>query len=120
MKITIFGATGLTGKELVNQALERDLDVVCLVRRELDVRHPRLKVINGSITNLEQVRTAIEGSDAVISVLGSAPKVFGNKSTDVYSMRMLAESALRARFHRPPTLAGDRPPELPQHELHSV
>jgi len=85
MNITIFGATGLTGKELVNQALERDMSVVCLVRRELDVKHPRLKVINGSMTHVEQVEAALKDSDAVISVLGSAPKLFGDKSTDVYS-----------------------------------
>lgn len=85
MKIAIFGATGATGSELIKLAREMDYEVCCLVRNKLEINHPFVQVIYGSIDNLTDVEQSIKGCEAVISVLGSSPKFFGAKSTDIYS-----------------------------------
>lgn len=85
MKITIFGSTGATGQELVKQALEKGYQVNTLVKTPHDISHPNLTVTRGDIFDIETVKKVIQGSDAVISVLGFEPKLFGEKSTDIYS-----------------------------------
>jgi len=72
MKLTIFGATGRTGKYLVEQALEARYQVTALVRNpaKLTVQHTNLRVIEGDVTDAGKVSDAIEDADAVISALG--------------------------------------------------
>ncbi|OBI81369.1 NAD(P)-dependent oxidoreductase [Mycobacterium sp. 1245805.9] len=73
MKVTVFGATGGVGRELVKQALGRGYDVVAVVRyaSRLGVTHPALDVV--TVTALDDPGTlipAIRGSDAVLSAVG--------------------------------------------------
>ncbi|OBI15016.1 epimerase [Mycobacterium sp. E2327] len=73
MQITVFGATGGVGRELVKQALERGYGVVAVVRDagRLGVTRPALDVV--TVTALDDPGTlipAIRGSDAVLSALG--------------------------------------------------
>ncbi len=72
MRITIFGATGETGKQLVRRALEAGDQVVAYVRNpsKLEQKHERLTVIHGELTDQEGIERAVNGADAVISVLG--------------------------------------------------
>jgi len=72
MKLTIFGATGKTGRFLVEQALAKGHTVTALARSpdKLAVHHDLLKVIQGDIRDSEKVSQAVAGADAVISVLG--------------------------------------------------
>ena len=72
MRLTIFGATGRTGRPLVEQALARGHHVVAFARdaASLDVSHDRLDVVEGDAYTGAGVREAVEGSDAVVSVLG--------------------------------------------------
>jgi len=72
MKLTIFGATGKTGRFLVEQALAKGHTVTALARSpdKLAVHHDRIKVIQGDIRDSEKVSQAVAGADAVISVLG--------------------------------------------------
>lgn len=72
MKITIFGATGRTGKQLVEQALGAGDQVVAYVRApsKLEQKHERLTVIRGELKDREGIERAVNGADAVISVLG--------------------------------------------------
>lgn len=71
MKIVIFGATGRTGCELVQQALEMGHAVTALVRNPAKIV-PRagLRVIQGNALETEPVSQAIAGQDAVLSALG--------------------------------------------------
>jgi uncharacterized protein YbjT (DUF2867 family) len=73
MRLTIFGATGQTGKPLVTQALDAGYEVIAFVRNpsKLDINHNHLKVVIGDVTNPDAVELAIQGSDAVISVLNT-------------------------------------------------
>jgi putative NADH-flavin reductase len=72
VKLTIFGATGRTGRPLVAQALAAGHDVTVLVRdpARLSNRHPALTVIAGDVLQADDVERAIVGADAVLSALG--------------------------------------------------
>ncbi len=72
MRLTIFGATGETGIQLVKQALEAGDQVVAYVRdpSKLGQTHERLTVIRGELMDREGIERAVSGADAVISVLG--------------------------------------------------
>lgn len=74
MKLAIFGATGRTGKPLVEQALKAGHEVVALVRTpsKLIIQHPKLTVLQGDAMNPADVDKVVQGSDAVISVLGQS------------------------------------------------
>ena len=72
MKLTVFGATGGVGRELVTQALDAGHHVTAYVRNpgKLDLTHPNLTVIAGKLTDRDAVQRAVRGADAVISALG--------------------------------------------------
>ena len=72
MKIAIFGATGDTGKQLVEQALAAGHEVVAYVRNpsKLSISHEHLTVIQGELADEALIERAVSGADAVISVLG--------------------------------------------------
>jgi putative NADH-flavin reductase len=83
VKITVLGATGKTGTEVVKQALEAGHSVNALVRREGALEaQAKLNVIVGDVTNAQDVAKASKGADVVISTLGS---MGGNLMTDAVS-----------------------------------
>lgn len=74
MKLTVLGATGSVGRELVTQALAAGHEVTALVRGqprpgEID---GRVELVVGDAAAGDAVGRAVDGSDAVISVLGHA------------------------------------------------
>lgn len=71
MKVVVLGATGLTGAEVVNQALERGYRVVAYVRRpEAIEQRPGLEVVAGSLDDVAAMTSAFTGADAVICCVG--------------------------------------------------
>ena len=74
MRLTIFGATGRTGKYLVEQALEAGYEVIAFTRNlsKLTITHERLRVVQGDATDLAAVERAIQYADAVICVLNTS------------------------------------------------
>ncbi|CAM5411582.1 NAD(P)-dependent oxidoreductase [Streptomyces avidinii] len=76
MKITVFGATGGVGREVVRQALEAGHEVTAVVRdpARLPVpAHERLRVATIlDVTDPEAVLSVVSGQDAVVSALGPA------------------------------------------------
>ncbi len=72
MRLTVFGATGGAGKQLVEQALAAGHEVVAFVRdpSKLTTRHERLTIVQGDVTDQAVVERAVNGADAVISALG--------------------------------------------------
>jgi putative NADH-flavin reductase len=72
MKLVIFGATGGTGRALVEQALAQGHDVTALVRNpaKMITRNEKLKVVKGNVTDCHSVGAAVAGQDAVFSALG--------------------------------------------------
>ncbi|MET9470036.1 NAD(P)H-binding protein [Streptomyces sp. NPDC006544] len=76
MKITVFGATGGVGREVVRQALEADHEVTAVVRdpARLDVpAHDRLQVaVVRDLTDEDALVPVLAGRDAVVSALGAS------------------------------------------------
>lgn len=77
MKLIIFGATGRTGIHLVEQALAAGHDVVAFIRNpaKLDLRHDRLRVAQGELTDAVAVEDVVRGADAVLATL--TPQIVG-------------------------------------------
>lgn len=72
MKLTIFGATGRTGKLLLQQALGAGHQVVAFARTpsKLGIEHEHLDVVQGDVQDSQQVAAALAGTEVVLSVLG--------------------------------------------------
>lgn len=83
MHLAIIGASAGIGKEAVNRALEKGLQVSTLSRSPLPIPdHPNLTKRNGSATNKQDLLPCISKVDAVIVTLGTG-KSF--KATTLYS-----------------------------------
>ncbi|MGY0492394.1 NAD(P)-dependent oxidoreductase [Streptomyces sp. WG-D5] len=76
MKLTVFGATGGVGQEIVKQALAAGHEVTAVVRdpARLTVTGERLEVVRADLKDPESLRTAVAGRDAVLSGLGARRK----------------------------------------------
>lgn len=72
MKITVFGATGHVGNLFVKEALTAGHEVVAYVRKpkKLRIENPNFSVVVGDLSNAEKINEAIQGTDAVVSVVG--------------------------------------------------
>jgi putative NADH-flavin reductase len=72
MQLVVFGASGRTGLLTVFQALEKGYHVTAFSRKatSVTIQHKNLEVVEGDILEIEKVRQAIKGQDAVISALG--------------------------------------------------
>lgn len=70
----VFGATGRTGKHFTSIVLNHGHKVVALVREpnKIDIQNPDLKLIKGSIDNIEAIDELLIGVDFVVSMLGDA------------------------------------------------
>ena len=80
MKALIIGATGATGKELVQVLLQDPnyTEVVIFVRRSTGINHPGLSEVITDFDKLEEVSDAING-DILFSCLGTTLKMAGSK-----------------------------------------
>ncbi|MFJ2773724.1 NAD(P)-dependent oxidoreductase [Streptomyces sp. NPDC087300] len=92
MKLTVFGATGGIGKELVRQALTAGHEVTAVVRdpARLEVTGERLEVFRADVRDPEALRPAVAGRDAVLSGLGARKRADAGIATE------LTRSVLRA------------------------
>lgn len=73
MRITVFGATGGTGRHLVRQALDAGHQVTAVVRNPAGLNgqsHPRLDVLTADVMDPAAIKSAVDGQDAVVSALG--------------------------------------------------
>lgn len=73
MNIIVFGATGMVGKQLVQQALLNGHTVKAFGRNvftELSMEEKNLELIKGAVFDEKQVLNALSGCDAVLSALG--------------------------------------------------
>lgn len=73
MKVCILGATGRVGSNIIKLALKDLAEVTALARdvNRMEIHHERLRVIEGNAWNENDIKKAIEGSDIVISALGT-------------------------------------------------
>lgn len=81
LRVLIIGATGGTGRQLVQQALDLGHQVTALVRNpaKLQIEHTNLKVVQGNVLDYGSVEEAMQGQNAVISALGHKRFFYPNK-----------------------------------------
>lgn len=85
MKALIIGATGATGKDLVNVLLQDPAytEVVIFVRRPSGMAHPKLHEVLTDFDKLEDVSASING-DVLFSCLGTTLKAAGSKEKQMH------------------------------------
>jgi putative NADH-flavin reductase len=90
MKLLVLGATGPTGRLVVERALESGDEVTVLARRPeaLDALAGRVTVVAGDATSSAEVAKAMAGQEVVISALGRGRSIraedfFTNAATAV-------------------------------------
>lgn len=73
MRIAVFGGTGGTGRQFIEQALQAGHQVAALVRdpNRLSEAAKQAHMIVGDVLNAQQVAETIAGADAVVVSLGS-------------------------------------------------
>ncbi|NET68870.1 MAG: SDR family oxidoreductase [Moorea sp. SIO1G6] len=111
MNILIFGSTGGTGRQVVEQALDQGHRVTAFARNpaKLDIKHANLKVVQGDVMDLPSVEKAVQGQEAVVCVLGAGQKMTGTiRSEGTQQIINAMEKAGIRRFICQSTLgAGD-------------
>lgn len=86
MKVAIFGATGIVGRAITKEALDRGYEVTVLTRDASHItdKSPNLHVMVGDVMDPATTLKAVTGQDAVIQTLGIGGKGNG-KPTDFVS-----------------------------------
>jgi len=81
MKVVIFGASGRTGRHLVEQCLAKNWCVTAFVRepRRLKVASNALRVVRGDVLDPAAVASAVAGQDAVLCALGHMRWLYPNR-----------------------------------------
>lgn len=71
-RIAVFGASGMTGRAIVEAALRRGLEVRSLHRPGSEPREPGkgLEVVTGHLTSTDDVRRALTGTEAATCAFG--------------------------------------------------
>jgi putative NADH-flavin reductase len=106
MKLFVIGATGRTGQEIVQQALERSHHVTAFVRapQSVALRHEHLMAVKGNATDENQLYDAMQSHDAVLSALG--PREVFKPSSLLHDSALAATRAMkRAGAKRPVILS---------------
>jgi uncharacterized protein YbjT (DUF2867 family) len=82
MNLLVLGATGRTGRLVVEQALAAGHTVTALVRspEKMANGNANLRVVTGSATDKSDLARALEGADAVISTLGGKGSVIADST----------------------------------------
>jgi uncharacterized protein YbjT (DUF2867 family) len=85
MNLTVLGAAGATGVQVVEQALATGHQVTALARSaaSLTLTKPNLHVVQGDAIDRAVVSQAFKGADAVISVLGARGPVIAEATRAV-------------------------------------
>jgi putative NADH-flavin reductase len=102
-KMLVLGATGKTGKELIDIALARGHEVTAFVRSPAKItrRDKHLTVVKGDPRNAEELCMALPGHEVVLSALGPTPKEAMTRSTLLQDCASTAVTAMkRTGVHR--------------------
>ncbi|GGU92399.1 NADH-flavin reductase [Streptomyces litmocidini] len=99
MKLTVFGATGGIGREIVRQALASGHEVTAVVRdpARLAATGSRLTVRRADLSDPEALRGAVAGRDAVLSGLGARTRADAGVTARLTRSVLAAMEAERTR-----------------------
>ncbi len=103
MRLLILGATGPTGRNLLDQALAAGHDVTAFAREpsRLTMTHPRLAIAAGEATNARALESALHGQQAVLSALGAGNSLrseIASRAVAVLVPAMRAQAVRRIIF----------------------
>ncbi len=101
MKLIIFGATGLVGKQLVQQALFKKHHVKAFGRNVFTTDYletENLELVQGALFDEGEVYNAIKGCDAVISAIGGS--MDGTDKTRTLVMKNIIKQMQKAGVKR--------------------
>ena|SRR5215467_367002 len=107
MRLTIFGASGGTGRQLVEQALAAGHHVTAVVRdpaRLAVPAHPGLDVITADVMDPASILPAVTGADAVLTAAG--PRGAGPTTVITDSVQSIAAAMGKAGTRRLLALSG--------------
>jgi len=81
LRVLVIGATGGTGRQLVQQALEQGHQVTAFVRNtsKLKIAHANLRVVKGDVLDYPSLESAMRGQSAVLCALGHKRFFYPNK-----------------------------------------
>jgi putative NADH-flavin reductase len=116
--MTIFGATGRTGRLVVADALRRGLEVTALVRNTAKADFAKdVRVVEGDAREAEAVIAALEGADAAVSVMaipeGTGPITDLSDATRTFVAAMEASGPRRLVIAVNSSVFHDRPVKPP-------
>ena len=114
MKLTVFGATGRTGRHVLAQGLERGLEITAFTRRPALLRAAPAPhaVVEGDGRDPRAVGRAIDGADGVVLIINGGGREDPHLATDV--ARTVVTAMLGRRVRRLVVtsaypIVGDRP-----------
>ncbi|WP_065751127.1 NAD(P)-dependent oxidoreductase [Bradyrhizobium paxllaeri] len=81
MNVVVFGATGSTGRLVVESALSAGHVVTAFVRdpKRMPLTDPNLRIVKGDAMDPAAMASAVQGTDAVICALGAIPQAKGDR-----------------------------------------
>ena len=81
LRVLVIGATGGTGRQLVQKALDQGHQVTAFVRdpSRLQIEHANLRVVKGDVLDYASVESAMRGQSAVLCALGHKRFFYPNK-----------------------------------------
>lgn len=114
MNLTVFGSTGRTGRHVMEQAMARGHRVTAFTRRPAALADCAglAAVVHGDGRGPQAVRTAVQGADAVIAVIGPASRTGPHQVAEVAGSLVAAmrdEGVRRLVVTSAYPLVGDRP-----------
>ncbi len=101
MKLLVFGATGGTGRALLNQGLEQGHQVTAFVRNPaaLEAR-PGLTIVEGDVMDAAAVSRAVADHEAVLSALGPRGGQYGVLPSGVQNIvDLMSQAGVRRLIH---------------------
>lgn len=100
MKVTLFGATGKSGRVVLDELLENNYKVSALVRssKKVEKFRNKIEIVEGSIMSKEDIDKVLKNSEAVISTIGHVRDTkpdFQKKAIELIIERMKANQIKR-------------------------
>lgn len=76
MRIILFGASGGTGRQIIEQGLQKGYKITAFVRNPdtLKIKDKNLFIFKGDILDEKSVESSMKNQDAMVSVLGNKTK----------------------------------------------
>ena len=98
MNILLLGATGRTGRRVLDQALSRHHDVTAIIRQPGAIRaHGSANIVVGDPLRAEVLAPALAGQDVVISCLGQRSRQDASLLRDAAAAMLEAMARTRVR-----------------------